>query len=375
LNTYRIQTILRPIRSLVIDTAKIGIVFSLFTLISVGYPLSLVAADTNNTRPDLAQTETTEQAKAEPAQVSQENNVSRIGTQANSNTSDTKTTKQPNNMVYKNAVGFANWVDKFFGDKRGLESASYDYLRLINQLVIREGESPEFRPRVKAKVILPQMKNTTSLLFSNDRSSDNKDFASQQLEQNDINSDENNQLSAAINFQTKSSHKSKIDYRLGLDSSLDLFAFARHSKPLVDKKNLDIENSNYLFWEEENGFGIATELELNQVLSEKNLFRWKYSILRAEKSQGNEWSNRFTLVDHPKDNTWITYDLSFRGKTELNYDVEQYRLAVRYRNRTAVKWLYYEIEPEIRFIRNERYIEREMVPGIALRLEIQFENL
>jgi len=375
LNTYRIQTILRPIRSLVIDTAKIGIVLSLFTLISVGYPLSLVAADTNNTRPDLAQTETTEHAKAEPAQVSQENNVLRIGTQANSNTSDTKTTKQPNNMVYKNAVGFANWVDKFFGDKRGLESASYDYLRLINQLVIREGESPEFRPRVKAKVILPQMKNTTSLLFSNDRSSDNKDFASQQLEQNDINSDENNQLSAAINFQTKSSHKSKIDYRLGLDSSLDLFAFARHSKPLVDKKNLDIENSNYLFWEEENGFGIATELELNQVLSEKNLFRWKYSILRAEKSQGNEWSNRFTLVDHPKDNTWITYDLSFRGKTELNYDVEQYRLAVRYRNRTAVKWLYYEIEPEIRFIRNERYIEREMVPGIALRLEIQFENL
>lgn len=375
MNTYRIQTILRPIRSLVIDTAKIGIVFSLFTLISVGYPLSLVAADTNNTRPDLAQTETTEHAKAEPAQVSQENNVLRIGTQANSNTSDTKTTKQPNNMVYKNAVGFANWVDKFFGDKRGLESASYDYLRLINQLVIREGESPEFRPRVKAKVILPQMKNTTSLLFSNDRSSDNKDFASQQLEQNDINSDENNQLSAAINFQTKSSHKSKIDYRLGLDSSLDLFAFARHSKPLVDKKNLDIENSNYLFWEEENGFGIATELELNQVLSEKNLFRWKYSILRAEKSQGNEWSNRFTLVDHPKDNTWITYDLSFRGKTELNYDVEQYRLAVRYRNRTAVKWLYYEIEPEIRFIRNERYLEREMVPGIALRLEIQFENL
>ncbi len=375
MNTYRIQTILRPIRSLVIDTAKIGIVFSLFALISAGFPLSLVAADTNNKHPALAQTETTKQPKAEPAQASQESNGTGNGTQANSNTDDTKTTKQPNNMVYKNAVGFANWVDKFFGEKRGLESASYDYLRLINQLVIREGESPEFRPRVKAKVILPQMKNTTSLLFSNDRSSDNKDFASQQLEQNDINSDENNKLTAAINFQTKSSLKSKIDYRLGLDSSLDLFAFARHSKPLVDQKDLDIENSNYLFWEEENGFGIATEFELNQVLDEKNLFRWKYSILRAEKSQGNEWSNRFTLVDHPKDNTWITYDLSFRGKTELDYDVEQYRLAVRYRNRTAIKWLYYEIEPEIRFIRNERYIEREMVPGIALRLEIQFENL
>ena len=96
MNTYRIQTIIRPIRSLVIDTAKIGIVFSLFTLISVGFPLSLVAADTNNKRPALAQTETTKQPKAEPAQASQESNGTGDGTQANSNTDDTKTTKQPN---------------------------------------------------------------------------------------------------------------------------------------------------------------------------------------------------------------------------------------------------------------------------------------
>ncbi len=315
------------------------------------------------------------QAELPDAKIKPTNKNTDSEARADVTTGTVQSSQQPNNMVYRNAVGFANWVDKFFGDKRGLESASYDYLRLINQLVIREGESPEFRPRVKAKVILPQMKNTTSLLFSNDRSADNKDFASQELEQNDINSDDNNKLSAAINFQTKSSLKSKIDYRVGLDSSLDLFAFARHSKPLVDQKNLDIENSNYLFWEEENGFGVATEFELNQVLSETNLFRWKYSILRAEKSQGNEWSNRFTLVDHPKDNTWITYDLSIKGKSELAYDVEQFRLAVRYRNRTAIKWLYYEIEPEIRFIRNERYLEREMVPGIALRLEIQFEKL
>jgi hypothetical protein len=293
--------------------------------------------------------------------------------QATPSNQDSQTTES-NSLVYRNAVGFANWVDNFFGDKRDLESASYDYLRLINQLVVREGESPEFRPRVKAKVILPQMSNTTSLLFSNDRSSDSKDFASQQLEQDDINNQSNDKISAAINFQTKSSLKSKIDYRLGLDSSLDVFAFVRHTMPLVDRETIDIENANYLFWEEENGFGVATELELNQVLNEKNLFRWKYSILTAEKSHGNEWSNRFTLVDHAADTTWITYDLSIKGKSALNYDVEQYRIAIRYRNRTPIKWLYYEIEPEIRFIRNERYLEREMVPGIALRLEIQFEN-
>ncbi len=340
----------------------------------------LVEAETTKNAQELTQKQNPEQP-SDPKQQIEPKQQTKQDQQAEKDTAPPQTSASSNaqseqgenSMVYRNAVEFANWVDNFFGDKKGLESASYDYLRLINRLVIREGESPEFRPRVKAKVILPQMSNTTSLLFSNDRSSDNKDFAAQELEQNDTNED-NNKLSASINFQTKSSMKSKIDYRLGLDSSLDIFAFARHTKPWVDTETLDIENANYLFWEEENGFGVATEFELNKVLNEQNLFRWKYSLLRAEKSRGNEWKNRFTLVDHVADTTWITYDLSIKGKTEYDFDVEQYRIAVRYRNKTPINWLYYEIEPEIRFMRNERYLEREMVPGIAIRLEVQFEN-
>lgn len=276
--------------------------------------------------------------------------------------------------VYQKAVIFANWVDNFFGEQQELNSAGYDYLHLVNNFVFRQGESPEFRPRVKARIQLPRLSKRTSLLFSNDRAADNKDFATSEIERSNLDDDDKNELSAAINYQAKSSRKTKLDFRLGLDSSLDIFAFVRHRTPLVEHDRLNIENSNYLFWEEEKGYGAATEFEMNKVLDEESLFRWKYSILRAEKSLGNEWRNRFTLVNHLAEFKWITYDFSIKGSSELDFDVEQYRFAVRYRKRTPIHWIYLEVEPDLRFERNERYPERELIAGITVRLEIQFEK-
>ena len=112
---------------------------------------------------------------------------------------------------------------------------------------------------------------------------------------------------------------------------------------------------------------------MNKILDDRNLFRWKYSILRAEKSRGNEWKNKITLVNQLDEQQWITYDFSVKGASELDFDVETYRFSVRYRRKTSVDWLFLEVEPEVKFMRNQRYPERELAPGIAIRLEVQFE--
>ncbi len=278
------------------------------------------------------------------------------------------------NAIYQGAVGFANWVDTFFGDRQELEDASYDYLRLVNSLVLREGENPKYRTRIKAKVHLPQFRNKTSLLFSNDSATSNDNFESEENKRNTLNDDNNESLSAAINYETEVYAKSKFDFRVGIDSSIDTFAFIKHSMPLYDSEDLQIQNFNYLFWEEEQGFGLKTQLELNKVLDEKTLFRWKYSILRAEKSDGNEWYNRFSLVNQISEERWIAYELGFNGDTVHRYKVENYRFSVRLRSQTSVDWLYLEIEPEIRYIRTPDFFQRELIAGLIVKLEVQFEK-
>lgn len=274
--------------------------------------------------------------------------------------------------IYQGAVDFAKWVDKFFGEQQELEDAGYDYLRMVNRLIILEGEAIKYRPRIKAKVHLPQFNNKTSLLFSNDRAASIDGSEFEENEKHLLADDEN--LSAAVNYESDTYAQSKFDFRLGIDSSLDTFAFIKHSMPLYESDKLEIRNFNYLFWEEEQGFGVKVQLELNKVLDEQNLFRWKYSTLRAEKSEGTEWYNLFSLVSQISEEKWIAYELGVNGDTEQSYHVENYRFSVRFRNQTSVDWLYFEVEPEVRYFRSPESPDRELVAGLIFRLEIQFEK-
>lgn len=280
--------------------------------------------------------------------------------------------EESKDAIYQGAVDFAKWVDKFFGERQELEDAGYDYLRMVNRVILIEDETAKYRPRIKAKVHLPQFNKKTSLLFSNNRASSADESEFEEDQGNQLNDDEG--LSAAINYESDIYAQSKFDFRLGIDSHLDTFAFIKHSMPLHESEDLEIRNFNYLFWEEEQGFGVKVELELNKVLDESNLFRWKYSTHRAEKSDGTEWYNRFSLISRMSEEKWIAYELGINGDTEQSYAVENYRFSVRFRNRTSVDWLYFEVEPEVRLIRTPESIDRELIAGVIFRLEVQFEK-
>lgn len=280
--------------------------------------------------------------------------------------------EESKDAIYQGAVDFAKWVDNFFGERQELEDAGYDYLRLVNRVIILEEETIKYRPRIKAKVHLPQFNKKTSLLFSNDRASSGEKSEFEENQRDRLNDDEN--LSAAINYETDIYAQSKFDFRLGIDSHLDTFAFIKHTMPLYESDDLEIRNFNYFFWEEDQGFGLKVQLELNKVLDESNLFRWKYSTLRAEKSDGTEWYNRFSLISRMSEEKWIAYELGINGDTLQSYAVENYRFSVRFRNRTTVEWLYFEVEPEVRFIRTPESTDRELIAGVIFRLEVQFEK-
>ncbi len=278
---------------------------------------------------------------------------------------------EQDNAVYETALDIANWVDRFIGTQEGLESASYDYLRMINQVSWLEGEKVEYRPKLRAKVHLPRINKRFSLLFDDESGlTDNENTPG--FDPVLANGERNG--TAAINYESKLYERSKFDTRVGLDSHLKTFAMIKHSFNVYERPDLSIRNFNYLFWRDEKGFGGNLKLELDKKIDDTLLFRWGYSILRAEKSDGNEWSNTFSIVKLLGGESLTSYNLEAWGATADPYLVESYRIAVRYRRQMSIKWLYFEVEPEILWRRTPESIERERVPGITLRLEIQFER-
>jgi hypothetical protein len=276
--------------------------------------------------------------------------------------------------IHKGAINFANWVDVLFGNTEQNESAKYDQLRMINNFVYIDGQGMVYRPRVKAKVNLPRFSNRTSLLFSNKNEGVQEDIEDEKETDTILETEDEEKVSAAINYEGGTYDNSKFDFRIGLDSSFEAFTFIRHTLPIIETEDLELKNTNYVFWEDDKGNGVSSYLELNSEIDPNHLFRWKYGILRSEKSQGNEWRNRLGLVSRLSDDKWVSVELGANGNTERKVDVDNYWLSVRIRSQTSVDWLFAEIEPEFRYSREFDYVERELIFSLTFRLEIQFEE-
>jgi hypothetical protein len=276
--------------------------------------------------------------------------------------------------IHKGAVNFANWIDGFFGEADQEKSAKYDQLRMVNNFVYLQDQGITYRPRIKAKVNLPKLSKRTSLLFSNKNEGVQQDIEDDKETDNILETGDDEKVSAAINYEGGSYAESKFDFRVGVDSSFEVFSFIRHTLPLIERPSLELKNTNYFFWEDQKGTGISSYIELNSELDPNHLFRWKYGILRSEKSQGNEWRNRLSLVSRLSEDQWVAFELGANGNTDQSFDVENHWLSVRIRNKTSVDWLYAEIEPEFRYSREIDYLERELIFSLTFRLEIQFEE-
>lgn len=284
---------------------------------------------------------------------------------------ETEPSQTNREIIYNSALDFANWVDGFFGESDELASADYDFFRLVNQVNWQDNGELDYKARVRAKVYLPKLEEKLSLIV-NDR--DNEELGSIDEPIESITSSDDNQFSAAVNYESEEYFRSKFDTRIGLDSSLESFFIFKHRLSMFKGETTSLTNFNDLFWKEEEGFGVNPRFELDKILDKDHLIRWQYSYLKAEKRLGNEWSNRFSFITKISEENWLSYDLSLLGRLAYDYDIYLYRLAFRYRKQLPVKWLFFEIEPEFLWLREPDFTERKFITGLILRLEIEFKD-
>ncbi|WP_444997996.1 hypothetical protein [Aliikangiella sp. IMCC44359] len=274
--------------------------------------------------------------------------------------------------VYSSAVKVANFIDRFFGQNDALESANYDYLRLVTSVHWQETEKIDYAAKLKAKVRLPQMNEHFSLIF------DERDSVFSDETKGEVNHSslplENKSSSAALNYESDKYKRFKFDTRIGLGSHLEPFVLFKHTYRPYQSDKMFVKNINSVFWREKKGYGASVRMELDRIINVNNLFRWNYTILRAEKSLGNEWINTFSIINHMSKESWLSYDFNIKGRSANEFAVEEYRLALRYRKQLDIDWLYYEIEPEFLWRRTPEQPKRNFYTGLILRFEIRFED-
>jgi hypothetical protein len=124
-----------------------------------------------------------------------------------------------------------------------------------------------------------------------------------------------------------------------------------------------------------NGYllGETTEFSLERLVGRDSILRWASTGTASQEIEGLEWGSELSLIRQLSPMSAVTLTGGVYGNTNSAALVTNSRLAARYRQNFLRSWLFYELEPEIFWLRNAdgRYTANL---ACTLRIEVVFQG-
>jgi len=265
----------------------------------------------------------------------------------------------------------AVWFDSFFGDPRSDEERARSLVRLTLESRYREDESFDVSPRAHADIRLPALDERLNLVLSG--RTDDEPLDPMNPDEGALiepRRDDDNPVDLGLRYTFEEEIRQHVSLTAGLRARTPVEPFVRgryrYLQPLGEQSQLRFTQT--LFWQDSEGVGETTRVDLEHRLQENDLLRWTLSGLYSESSDGLEWRTGADWFRRLSGKRALDLGFSITGVTEPNKEVDTYRAHLRYRSSFLRPWLFYEVEPELRWPRDEDY---DMTPGIILRVEAQ----
>lgn len=274
--------------------------------------------------------------------------------------------------ISKELLQSARWLDSFFYDPR--------YTAVVNETsaVVRfEGFIEDharwtFKPKVKLRLRLPQLKYKTRITLAVDANEDNPSKPGQSLltlPAQDENADRN--TSAALGYHIKSSERRDFIFKLGLRYRGGHFvSFIRpYYRRLYHLEGWDLRfTQEFPYWTDIK-WSSSTTVDLERPLGDTFFFRTTLNGTWYEKQLGYYYGLIFSLSQPLSTTSALSYDLGGSFQTGAHDVLQEVVVATRYRQRFWRDWMYFDLTPQVRFPRDRRF---NPVPGILFGLEMQF---
>lgn len=260
--------------------------------------------------------------------------------------------------------------DQFFGDVNFEEQYNKSFMRIRNSVVWENTTSTElkFRPRVRAKIRLPNAEDKLNLIITDDSQDPDTLSSATEIEPEQSNSDNN--VSTALRWVARKSRALELNFDVGarIDDGLTTFVRGRYRKQFALSNDRSLRFTETLYWRDREGFGERTQVDLEKLINPNLVARWTSAGTFSEDSEGFEWTQRLTLFKQIDPLRAIAYNIGAVGHTRPAPEVDNYGISVRYRKNVYSHWLYAEVEPELNW---PLETDRDIAPKITFRLEVQ----
>lgn len=263
-------------------------------------------------------------------------------------------------------VGTAASLDSFFGDPRAVEEDYTEtYVRLQMGITQSRLNDTEWTSRVYAKVPLPRLSRRLNIFVSGGE--EDQSVAAKPEE-----SLRQTGKSSTVGVQYVLDETARGRWSLSGSIDPNVKLRYRYLYPLGDAWYTRYTQTFY--WDDDKDTGLALRGDLERVISPETLFRLTADADYWDGETGVNWLAGGALLHRLTPRSAIAFDASVRGVSDPKWQATAYQAGVRFRRNVFRSWLFYEIEPALRWTQDPLDTTDRMTfdPAITFRLEIQF---
>jgi len=125
-----------------------------------------------------------------------------------------------------------------------------------------------------------------------------------------------------------------------------------------------------LFWQNSEGAGETTRLDLEKIFDSTWLARYTISGTRSQKSEGLRGYSSILLLHGMAERRAIAFEVGADGQTEASVQLHDYGFKVAYRQGILRRWLIMEVRTSLDWPRDYIYQHRSASFGIGLGFEM-----
>ena len=279
--------------------------------------------------------------------------------------------------IEENLYGTVAWFDHFFADDAKKDVGSpYSSLQWTNEFRWDQLQHFVFRTWVRASIRLPHLSGRWRLVISGENKGDPTAYKPEDPGNPGLaTTATDRQGSTELIYELFRAPNTIVDVGVGVRIKIPPDAYLRTR--LVHARELGYGIIGRLtvtpYWGAADGFGESNQIDFERPIGEQTLLRWGNSLTIAEGSNGWNWGTEVSVLHRLSDKSAVTVAGSANGPTRPSTVAGNYRVYTTYRRNFAREWLFFELEPDINWPRQDDG-GRKAVWGGTFRVEVNFHG-
>lgn len=269
--------------------------------------------------------------------------------------SDEGTVDRVHDYVGDTVEALARRLDDFFAGDLAYLEATGSYLQIGGSALWEQGRDWKFDDRIRLRLVLPRTQKRFRLVLESEREPEETRPAEEDRPVPPPPSESRSTL-LGLEGSLQETRRWRVSLTGGVKFPLPPDPFVRlRGRLRVPVASWHFRFTQSLFWFRSDGYGETTAVDLDRSLSGNVLFRSSSSATFLLDESNFELAQSFGVYHHLSSRDALTYSYSVLGETNPRTQVTDHVVGVRYRRSLYRDWLFFEVEPGLRFSRDDDF--------------------